>query len=433
MTIKKQVNSGIKWNTLSTIITVLIQIIQVSILTRFLEKEDFGLMAMVMFVLGFMTMFQDLGIGVAILHKQNITKKQYSSLFWFNFIITFLLFILFIMLIPTIVYFFEDQRLSSLLYIMSFSLIISSFGRMYQTTAQKDFKFKYISLVNISSSTLGFLLVIYLAYKDYGVYALVYSSLFRVTIVNSIFFVYGIKQHGLMLYFSFIEIISFIKIGLYQLGSELINYFSKELDILIIGKFFGSEILGGYSLAKQLVFRPASFFSSIVNTIAVPVFAKIQSNLLLMQVEYMKYAKIFNTLNFLIYFLIIIFAKYIVLILYGEKFLYVTTLVQILSIYAYLRVIINFNSSLIISLGRTDIGFKWTIISGIFLSSTILIGSQFNISTLVIIMTMSMSLLFILYGKFIVCHLLKIPFKSYLYTTLPHLSLIIKYLKRGRK
>ena len=92
--IKKGVVSGIKWTSLGTIIIAVVAILKLSILARFLDKADFGLMALVTFVMGFMNLFNDMGLTSAILHKQNITDKQYASLYWLNIGFSIILYIL---------------------------------------------------------------------------------------------------------------------------------------------------------------------------------------------------------------------------------------------------------------------------------------------------------------------------------------------------
>ncbi|MCF6242315.1 MAG: oligosaccharide flippase family protein [Bacteroidales bacterium] len=79
MTLKKQAISGVKWTTVSTIFLAVTQLLKISVLARFLDKADFGLIAIVVFVLGFTNLFIDMGLTSAILHKQNITKNEYVS------------------------------------------------------------------------------------------------------------------------------------------------------------------------------------------------------------------------------------------------------------------------------------------------------------------------------------------------------------------
>ena len=84
MSLKAQAVSGVKWTTLSTVIVNILQLLQLTILARFLDPSEFGLMALVMVVIGFSNSFLDMGISNAIIHKQQISKDQLSTLYWVN-------------------------------------------------------------------------------------------------------------------------------------------------------------------------------------------------------------------------------------------------------------------------------------------------------------------------------------------------------------
>ena len=80
------------------------------------------------------------------------------------------------------------------------------------------------------------------------------------------------------MHFRLNETRDFLKIGMYQVGGQIVNYFNRDLDILIIGKFFPSDVLGGYSLARELVRRPAAFILPILNKVGAPTLSKINTD-----------------------------------------------------------------------------------------------------------------------------------------------------------
>ena len=84
MSLKQQALNGVKWTSTSSIVIAILQLAQVSILARYLAPSDFGLMAIVSVVIGFSALFMDMGISSAIIHKQDISHKQLSSLYWLN-------------------------------------------------------------------------------------------------------------------------------------------------------------------------------------------------------------------------------------------------------------------------------------------------------------------------------------------------------------
>src|SRR3546814_8639088 len=82
--LKANALAGVKWTTCSAVIAMVAKIGQIVILSRFLAKEDFGLMAIALLFISFAEIFLDLGLTAAVLHKPDISRNEYSSLFWFN-------------------------------------------------------------------------------------------------------------------------------------------------------------------------------------------------------------------------------------------------------------------------------------------------------------------------------------------------------------
>ncbi len=414
MSLKQKTISGTKWTTVATVVIAIASIIKLSVLARFLEKEDFGLMALVNVVLGFMTLFMDMGLTSAILHKQKITKSEYSSLYWLNIIFSFFLMLMIMGLSPLLAIFFDESELTTLLILMSLSLLISAFGRQFKTIKQKSLEFKFISIVDISSILISLLLSIILAILGYGVYSLVYSALLNFILTNTIYLAVGVKSNPITLHFNIKETETFLKIGIYQVGGQVINYFNRDIDTLIVGKVFGAEILGGYSLAKQLVFRPASLINPILTKVASPVLAKIQNSKDQLKTGYLKLLNIVSTLNFFAYLILLILAYPIVLILYGNAFLQIVSLVQLLSIYMYLRSLTNPIGSLVIATGRTDLEFYWNCFALSIMPIFIFTGAQFNVNSIALGLTIFMFLAFYPFYKFVVNKLIDVSFKEYL-------------------
>ncbi len=424
MSIRKQAIQGVKWTTLSTIFLAVTQLLKISVLARFLDKTDFGLMAIVVFVLGFTDLFVDMGLTSAILHKQNISKNEYASLYWINFLFSFLLFAVIWFITPLISTFYNEKELNILIPLMALTLLFSAFGRQFKTIEQKELNFKFISLVDIVGSVISLVFAVILAYYGYGIYSLVYSSILLQIISNIAFLIQGIKRIGIKLHFVFAETKPFLKIGIYQVGGQIMNYFNRDLDILLIGKFFGSEILGGYSLAKQLVFRPAQIINPILTKVGAPVLAKFQNNIEALRKNYLKLLNIISTVNFIIYLVIIVFAKYIVLILYGQGFDDIVIIVQILSVYMYFRSLGNPAGSLIIATGKTDLEFYWNLLVLIIMPIIIYTASQFSIVIVAISLSVAMVFLTIPAWYFMIRKMINVGLREYLVSFVPNRKII---------
>jgi len=413
MSIDKQVKTGVKWTTISTVVIAVVAILKISILTRFLDKSDFGLMALVTFVMGFMELFNDMGITSAILHKQGITKKQYASLYWINWIASIIMYLLLLVITPLVASFYEQSLLNTLIPLIGLNLILSAIGRQYKTIEQKNLLFNTISIIDIIGALLSLGLSVFLAIYGYGVFALVYSVVFQALFSNFSYFIIGLRKYGLLFHFKFHETKEFLKIGMYQVGGQVVNYFNRDLDILIIGKFFSADILGGYSLAKQLVFRPAQIINPIVVKVAAPALALMQKNIQELKSGYLKLINIVASVNIPVYAGIIIFAPWVVEILYGSGFDDIVILVRILSVYMMLRAIGNPVGSLVVATGRTDLDFMWNIVSLLVMPLFIYVGSLFSIVGVTISITLAMMVLYYPAWRLLVYRLTQASFKEY--------------------
>lgn len=372
-----------------------------------------------MFVLGFTDLFTDMGLTSAILHKQNISKKEYASLYWFNIGFSLLLYLSLLFISPMIARFYEEPRLAVLIPLLGLNIMASAIGRIFKTIEAKDLQFKFITFFEIISATLSLLLAVFLAINNFGILSLVYSALLQYSLQNLMYFVYGFKKYGLLIHFKYAETKPFLKIGIYQVGGQVINYFNRDLDILIIGKAFGQEILGGYSLAKQLVYRPTQILNPIFTKVASPVLAKLQNNLDELKRNYLKFLNYVMTVNIPVYLGIIIFAPFIVDILYGVGYGDIVLLVRILSFYMLFRAIGNPIGSLVVATGRTDIEFYWNLISLVVLPTGVVIGSMYSIEMVAVSMSLSMLVLLVPSWHILVYKLTGASLNEYLVSLIP--------------
>ena len=231
MSLKKSFISGVKWNSVGITSRAIFQVLQISILTRFLPKEDFGLIAMALFVIQFSNIFLDMGLTSAILHKQDISKKEFSSIYWLNIFVSLTLYFLIYISAPAVSTFYNEPELNKIIPILGLNIVLNSIGKQHQTLLQKNIQFKQIAFVEIISFFVGLISAVYLAINNFGVFSLIYSTLLKSLIANLIFFFLGKKENSVKLHFNLKETKPFLKIGGFAMGSTLLDFFSREADI----------------------------------------------------------------------------------------------------------------------------------------------------------------------------------------------------------
>ena len=378
-TLKKQAMHGVKWTSLSTGIKSILQIIQLVILARFLSPEDFGLIAIVMVVIGFSQLFMDIGISNAIIHKQNITDIQLSSLYWLNILSGLVLTVIVFIIAPFIAIFYHEEAIIPLLRLLSLSFFINAIGNQYRVLLRKELKFNILAKVEVLAGIAAFICSVTLAVQGFGAYSLVFATLVNVTILNTILLINGLKSHKPRLVYHYKDIKSFLTFGLYQVGQNSIVYFNNQFDVVLIGKLLGAEALGIYSLTKQLVMRPSQIINPIITGVTFPIMAKVQDDLPRLKSIYLKIINYLASINFPIYILMIILANSLVPLILGKKWIDAVELFQILSVYALVRSTTSPAGALLLSRGRADIGFWWSIGEFSLMPLIIYIGSHWGI------------------------------------------------------
>lgn len=401
------------WTSISTGVVMLAQFGRVMILTRFLEKSDFGTVAIINMVIGLCVAFTDLGFSSVIMYKQKLTLREFSSLYWTQLALFFLLYLLLSLTSPWVASFYETPILAALIPLSGLSVIFQAIGKLYDSVLQKKYQFKALAMRNIVANIMSLLLAWFMAYNGYGIYSLIYSTLCSIVVVNVWNLLSGYKYQNIKLVFSLKEVIPLVKIGIYQTGTRIIDFIAGKIDVFIIGKFLGTDVLGVYDLAKELVYKIMDFIRSVVSKVALPILSNNNNDDEAVKIRFLMITKVVAFICIPICLSMSVFSQDIVRIVYGDKFLDASFMVSIFAIGSMVGSITCFFDMLGIAKGRTDLNFKSTLYRvGLIIPST-LICCQFSIETLVICNFAIGLILIPLYWRLIVMNTYPMSFRTY--------------------
>ena len=367
MNLKQHAVSGARWNTSAVAVATILQALTLVLLARYLLPEDFGLMAMVMIVIGFAQFYSDAGISAAIIHRQDATAEQLSSLYWLNILAGILVFILIWILTPVVVLLFNEQRLSALIHTINFTFLIIPWGKQFEILLQRDLRFGNLAKIQSLSLVISTAVTIGAAYFGSGVWALVWGQL-SLAISTTVMLVWtGLRYYRPLFHFQRRDLEGYLEFGLYQMGERSLNYFSERLDQIILGNFLGAQVLGYYNFAFNLAILPLNKINPIINKVAFPVFAAVQDDPPRLQKGYIKITKMIATINLpaLIGFAAV--CPLAIPLLFGNQWQSSIELTQILCVVAVFRSIGNPVGNLLLAKGRADLGFGWNFL--LFLAS----------------------------------------------------------------
>lgn len=395
--IKQQALSGIKWNSVAKITTDLLSVVQLMIVARYIDKADFGTMSIIHVVLGMVGMFTDLGMYAAMMHKQNITNDQYNSIYWFNWILNASIFVLVCLVAYPVALFYNDVNLTHLICLAALGILLAPFGKIFHTIKQKNLEFSFISKVGIIGNLLVFLTTVLFCLLGWGIYALIFPVLIRGIFTAIVFSVAGRKQFKVQFHFNMAEIKDFFKIGIYDTGAQLMDYLSYKIDVILVGRFFGLEVLGLYNMGKELALKVMKMISPIINSVATPILSKLQNEPDKIKFNYSRILSFVGFINIPILIALSIFSEEVVNIFFSEKYANAATFVRILAFWGIFASIGNPAGNLVVAKGRTDISFKWTIVRFICAPITIYIASFFEVEAIAYSQVILQLIFFLIY------------------------------------
>lgn len=379
MTLKRKTFSAVRWTTASSLGRAVLQFAQIAILARLLAPADFGLIALVVAIMAFLQIFSDAGISNAIIHYQDITQKQLSSLYWLNVSVSAVLALTLAVSSHWVAAWYQQPELQYLLMLAAVTLVVGALGQQIRILAQKNLRFADLAKVELMAALVGFVVAVSLAWMGAGVYSLIAGSLTTAAVGCLLVWLRLSDGWRPQARLRLAEIRQFIKFGAYMVGNNLANTFNSQIDILLGGRLLGVQSIGLYSVPKDLSLRIGNIINPIITQVGLPVMAKAQGDEALLKRVYLQTMRMTASVNFPLYAALGIFAPEIVHLLLGERWSASIPLLRVFALWALMRSIANPIGSLMMAMGRADLSFKWNISLMVAMLPTIWFGSQFGV------------------------------------------------------
>jgi len=368
---------SIKWSSASQFFRQLVLITTTMILANLLAPEHFGIFGMVTVITGFAGIFRNLGTSAAVIQKQVISNELITTLLWANITLGITIAVLVNLTAPLIAYFFKEPQVTSLLRIISLGFLASGCSVINQALLEKEMRFKELSIAEMSSTTLGALAGITSAYYGEGVWALVYQNLtMTVSLSISLWCIQPIKRFTPVSVPALRPVMNF---SLNLTGFNIVNYFIRNADNILIGKFLGAEALGLYSLAYRIMLYPLQNISMVLGRVMFPYFSKLQNDNTEFRNSYLGLIGAIALITFPMMGGIWIVAHDFVAVTLGEKWMPVAALLMILAPVGAMQSIVTTVGSIYQAKGRTDIMFKWGVSAGIVFLAGFTIGLKWDV------------------------------------------------------
>lgn len=233
------------------------------VLARILSPDDYGTVALVTVFTTILQVFVDSGLGVALIQKKNADDLDFSSVFYFNFVVCIVLYAGMFFAAPIIASFYNDLTLIPIIRVISLTIVISGIKGIQQSFVSRNMLFKRFFFSTLGGTIFSAILGVAMAYAGCGVWAIVAQQLSN-TAIDTLILWLTVKWHPKKM-FSWERLKTLFSFGWKLLISSLLDTGYSNLRSLVIGKIYSPSDLAYYNQGDKL---PSTVITNINTSIA---------------------------------------------------------------------------------------------------------------------------------------------------------------------
>lgn len=254
------------------IVTFIVSIL----LARILSPEDYGKIALITVFTTIMQVFVDSGLGTALIQKKDADDLDFSSVFYFNFFICIILYIIMYISAPYISDFYNDDSLTPLIKVISLTIIISGIKGIQQSYVSKNMMFKRFFYATLVGTIFSGILGVFLAYSGYGVWSIVFQQLSN-TLIDTLILWCTVEWRPKKI-FSWKRLKKLLTFGWKMLVSSLIDTFYNNIRSLLIGRMYSSSDLAFYNQGDKFPNVIVNNINTSIDSVLLPAMANSQDD-----------------------------------------------------------------------------------------------------------------------------------------------------------
>ena len=370
---------GGKWTAISAAAGVSLQMAQLVVLGRLLGPADFGLMAMMMVVVGLANAIADFGLGNYLVQADRLCRSALNKLLSTVAALSLVLAGMVALSADVVAAYYKAPQLTVLLPWLSIAIVVTTLSQMLFALLQRSFAFKAIAVGEIASALVALVATIAVALAGHGVWALVVGQLVAGVSRSLLFLPHFLQLRRAMPISLDIDLHNARGFALFQTGERVLNYVGWNMDKLILGRLVGEVGLGLYTVAYQLMIRPFSVLNPIFTRVALPLFSSIKNDDPRLISGYLQTLRVITLLSFPVYVGISIAAPGIIMLVMGERWAASAPVLSLLSVLGMFFSIGNPIGTLILAKGKPQWAFYINLASLLVYGLAFAIGAQFGV------------------------------------------------------
>ncbi len=293
--LKRMASRSVLWTAVGKASNTLISLVVTALLTRLLTPADFGIVAMVVVISGFLNIMAEAGVSTAVVQKRDLDERALSTLFWMGVGISLVAGVGLALASPLVARLFAEPRLEPVVAILSASFVFLAMGRIPTGLLERNFRFRELAASEVVAAVVSGTVGIVLARSGAGYYALVFQTLVSSFVNACMRLALARFRPRLAFDVSALKAVSGYSTGVTAFTA--INYWARNLDKALIGRALGAAELGFYGRAYALMLYPLEAISGIINPSLHPIFSAMQGDPERMTRAYLKVVRLVATLT----------------------------------------------------------------------------------------------------------------------------------------
>lgn len=351
---------------------LIIMVLATSVLGRLLSPEDYGLLNMVVALTAFSLIFKYMGLSAATVQRPEVTHQQISNLFWINTATSCLIGLLTILCAPGVSWFYHEPRLTWITVVSGIGLMIGGLGVQHEALLNRQMRFATIAAVDLGSLTCGIIIGIILAWYGFGYWALVFNHLGIEIAFTAGSWVACRWRPGLPSRRSGVR--PMLTFGRNLTLFNVIYYFSRNLDNVLIGRYWGPQQLGLYAKAYQIFLLPMENIYYPINAVAVPVLSRLADSPERYRQVYLRILEKLSMITMPGAALMMLTSDWLVRIILGPQWDDAALIFSLLAVAGLTQPVTKTSFWLFSTQGRTGELFVWGLIGGAVTIISIIVG-----------------------------------------------------------
>ena len=273
-----------------------LQVITLVALSRLVPAHDFGAFALAGTITSLVFILRDMGTAAAVIQRKTVDDALLSTVFWFNVALGIGLGLIVAVTAPWVAKAFAEPAVAGLLVALAVGYPIASSGAVHQALLERQQRFKGLAVIEVGAALVGLAAAVAAGLCEMGAYSLVVNQL-TITVVNAVGLWVVSRWRPRMLW-SRQEFNGIYGYSSNLFGSQLLNYFSRNADSMLIGRFLGTQALGWYSMAYKLMLFPLHNLSLVVARATFPSLSQVQASPDLVAQGYLRSVRLISILTF---------------------------------------------------------------------------------------------------------------------------------------